>query len=270
VRHKEDGRLKRIDQGVLDIAVPGGVAAVLSRQFRDINCPHTDGNLVEVSMPLEVAAQRSDVADTEQVVAGEFMLHTEAELVDLRPLLVSRDIRETCGPYGSRPDVLIADDVINGQVRCRWGVAVEPRSCLEWVAAVPGERIAPADHGFAGSDGVVGKAQAWRKCTVVRIVTASRNAAASAFEQAVPVVQIIGPCPRDDVPVPIQLGLIRWIVLARIENGVIGGFHRVIEWGQIVVADSQIQSQPWRYSPIVLEVWLEIPLAPMAKCCAPE
>jgi len=171
-------------------------------------------------VPLEVAAQCSDVAYAEQIVGGELVLKTEAELVDLGPLLASGDIRETCGPYGSRPDIPVTDDIINGQVRCCWGIAVEPCTRLKRVAAVPSERIAPADDGLAASNRVIGEAEAWRYCAVVRVVTASRNATVSALQQAVPIVQIISTRPRDDVSI-------------RIPDPRVVSFDARREWGSI-------------------------------------
>ena len=150
-----------VDQHVLHVAVTRSIATFRSCQFRRVHHPNADGDLVQSTAACQVPSKRADVAHCQEIVAGEFVLHPQAELLLATPLLSIGKRRHTDWSDGARDDALVAVDAIR-----RWGQGdgrVALRSLgirLVAVSYFVVDALAAANDGLARAPRVISKAKA--------------------------------------------------------------------------------------------------------------
>ena len=142
----------------------------------------------------QVAPERPDVTYRQEVTAGEFMLHAQAELLHIGPPLAVRNRGVTCRSDGpgtwerqARNDAVITLDVIRGRTERYRRIAFAALSLgLVAISGLEVDAVAAANHRLAVALRVIGKTEA--RCEVLARVpqlAAVGDPVVPAFHQAV-------------------------------------------------------------------------------------
>jgi len=95
IRQEVNVRGPVVDEHVLDIAVPGGIATFESGQFWRLHGAYPDGNLVRLPAARQMASQTTYVAYAQGVIPRKLVLDAQAELLHAAPFLAPSSLEQS-------------------------------------------------------------------------------------------------------------------------------------------------------------------------------
>src|SRR5262249_8528425 len=184
-----------VDENGLGVAVSARVAIrrVVGRgERRDLHGANADRYLVEVTLRTQMSSQTADVTYLQDVVAREFVLHAQIELLDAAPLLLVWDSGEAAGTEHTGDDVVVTENIVAGGRERHRRVSFSAFGVrLVAIAALEINAVAAANDRLAGTRRIVGKAEAWRQGGVIRLPAAGRHPIVATLNNTLPARHLV-------------------------------------------------------------------------------